>query len=64
MQERGTGRQPEQIREGFLEEVKFLPLNFITIASSCVWSSLTPRELWEDRVNVSGVLLGIPSPPY
>lgn len=64
LQERGTGMHPEEIRGGFLEEVKFSPLSFITIVSSCIWRSLSPCELWEDRVKVSGVLLGIPNPPY
>lgn len=64
MEERGTGMHPEEIRGGFLEEVKLSPLSFITIVSPCIWRSLSPCELWEDRVKVSGVLLGIPNPPY
>lgn len=56
--------QLEGITGGFLEEVRLLSLNLIITASLCTQSWLDPCALCEGRVDVCGVLPGIPSIPY
>lgn len=64
MQEGGTETQPGATRGGFLEGGEVLIMEPYYNCFVRYPEFPPPRELWQDGVNVNGVLLGIPSPPY